>query len=360
MIDVLLAGLLNTGEVKNNQTRANLSTNQSTLTSQFNFTPNPSYEISGYGKGWCWKTQTERLTSRCGGGGEGAKDISCSPFYYRPFQAESNDPSRKTGCGKGDGGYFDIVTGAGDNQGARAWASYPKKSDYWVFHNCDGAGIQPDCFGDVVYIERFEGSNNTKPGCYRDKNGRNHCTFTHPNSGSTFGAKKYWAGWFTNNGRISKSDCQAGGQGGPIRPWGGKNDNICNNITGLPNPYEGLPGLVKTQYFGGTFSFLLFPWVCEQDNSMVTDNFSSPSMDTYGVKNGWKCYADNEPGKQANGDMGWPPEIEIYFAGLFRESNGNYVIKFDKWMITSDHGENPVQIGRGYAIYPCSDGRCPW
>ena len=82
-------------------------------------------------------------------------------------------------------------------------------------------------------------------------------------------------------------------------------------------------------------------------------------MDSFGVKSGWKCYADNEPGT-FNGSNGWPPEIEIYLAGLFRESNGNYVIKFDKWMITSDHGENPVQIGRGYAIYPCSDGRCPW
>ena len=84
-------------------------------------------------------------------------------------------------------------------------------------------------------------------------------------------------------------------------------------------------------------------------------------MDTYKVKSGWKCYADNEPGKLSDGKTnGWPPEIEIYLAGLFRESNGNYVIKFDKWMITSDHGDKPVQIGRGYAIYPCSDGRCPW
>ena len=354
MIEVLLAGLLNTGEIKNNQPHENLRSDQSTLTSQFNFLPTPSYEISGEGNGWCWKTKTEKLTARCGGqDGEGAKDISCSPFYYRPLQAESDESSRKPGCGKGDGGYFDIVTGAGDNQGARAWASYPKKSDYWVFHNCDGAGIQPDCYGDVVYIERFEGSNNTKPGCYRDKNGRNHCTFTHPNSGSTFGAKKYWAGWY-GFGKINPKDCGSHATGGwQQSPKQNQLGSVCQNILNLENPYSNLPGKIKD------FSFLLFPWVCEQDSGMSTNNFTSPSMDSYGVKSGWKCYADNEPGN-FNGSNGWPPEIEIYLAGLFRESNGNYVIKFDKWMITSDHGDKPVQIGRGYAIYPCSDGRCPW
>ena len=359
MIEVLLAGLLNTGEIKNNQPHENLRSDQNTLTSQFNFLPTPSYEISGQGNGWCWKTKTEKLTARCGGTPqEGTKDVSCSPFYYRPFQAESDVSSRKPGCGKGDGGYFDIVTGAGDNNGARAWASYPKESDYWVFHNCDGAGIQPDCFGDVLYIERFEGSNKTKPGCYRDKNGRNHCTFTHPDSGSTFGAQKYWAGWYGSSGKISKNDCGSHATGAWQYP---KPTTVYQNITNIRNPYEGLPGLVESQYFGGTFSFLLFPWVCEQDSSMSTDNFSSPSMDTYKVKSGWKCYADNEPGQLSDGKTnGWPPEIEIYFAGLFKESNGNYVIKFDKWMITAEHGVNPIQIGKGYAIYPCSDGRCPW
>ncbi len=357
MIDVLLAALLNTGEIKNNHPHANLRSDQRTLTSQFNFAPTPPYQISGYGQGWCWKTKTEKLIARCGGGPEGAKDISCSPFYYRPLQAQSDNPSIKPGLGKGDGGYFDIVTGAGDNQGARAWASYPKKSDYWVFHNGDGAGIQPDCYGDILYIERFEGSNSTKPGCYRDKNGRNQCTFTHPNSKSTFGTKKYWAGWY-GYGDLRKGDqCKSKATG----QWGGYGGvSLCSNIQKLTNPYEGLPGLVKTQYFNGTFSFMLFPWVCEQDNSMATDNFSSPSMDTYGVKSGWKCYADNEPGKQADNSAGWPPEIEIYLAGLFKEDNGNYVIRFDKWMITAENGINPVQIGKGYAIYPCSDGRCPW
>merc|ERR1711972_525633 len=41
----------------------------------------------------------------------------------------------------------------------RAWAgdfSGKGNLDYFVFHGCDGAGIQSDCLGDIKYIERIE------------------------------------------------------------------------------------------------------------------------------------------------------------------------------------------------------------
>ena len=312
--------------------------------------------ISGLGKGYCWahipspNGKITKLENFCGGGGEGAKDISCSPFSYRPYQFNlDQNPPLKSVCSGSP--YEDIVAGAQWNMGARSWASFPKsgRKDYWVFHNCDGAGIQPDCLGDIKYIERFDGSN-TQPGCKKGPHGRNHCTFTHPNSKTTFGQMKYWSGWYGfGNDVESGKICGAGKD--LDRRW---KVDVCNkiqNINNGSNPYKNVSGVKHT------FSFALYPWVCEADSSMPNANFTSPSMDTYGVTSGWKCYADNEP--ENNQGKGWPPFIEIYFAGLFEESPGKYVLKLDKWMI--NNSDTPELIGKGFAIYPCNSGdNCEW
>ncbi len=304
--------------------------------------------ISGLGQGFCWAKipypngTVTKLTNYCGGGGEGAKDISCSPFSYRPFQYNL-DKNLPNPCGGGS--YDNIIAGAQWQMGARVWASFPaeNRSDYWVFHNCDGAGIQPDCLGDIKYIERFDGLTSQPPGCEKGPHGRNHCTFTHPNSGTTFGRMKYWAGWYLNGDGVETGQiCGAGGN--LDRPW---NQDVCNKIRSInngTNPYNNVANVKHT------FTFALYPWVCEADDSMPNTNFTSPSMDSYGVTNGWKCYADNEPG----GAGGWPPFIEIYFAGLFIESGDKYVLRLDKWMI--NNSDTPELIGKGYALYPCNSG----
>lgn len=311
--------------------------------------------ISGLGQGFCWahipapNGPVTKLTNFCGGGGEGASDTSCSPFFYRPFQFNlDQNPVLKPVCGGSP--YEDIVAGAQWNMGARTWASFPKsnRKDYWVFHNCDGAGIQPDCFGDIKYIERFDGGN-TQPGCLKGPHGRNHCTFTHPNSKTTFGQMRYWAGWY-GLGDDVRSGAICGAGPGNARPW---YQPVCDKIMAIHksgNPYDNVKGKIHT------FSFALYPWVCEQDSSMPNANFTSPSMDSYGVKYGWKCYADNEPGISGKG---WPPFVEIYFAGLFLESPNKYVLRLDKWMI--DNSDTPKLIGEGYKIYPCNSGdECEW
>jgi hypothetical protein len=80
----------------------------------------------------------------------------------------------------------------------------------------------------------------------------------------------------------------------------------------------------------------------------LTAEAISPSMDSYGVGKGWRCYADNEPGSVD----GWPPFIEIYFASLFQENSEKYVLKLDRWMI--NNSAIPVLVGKGYALYPCN------
>ena len=303
--------------------------------------------ISGLGQGFCWaKTPypngpVTKLTNYCGGGGEGKKDISCSPFTYRPYQFNL-DHNTANPCGGGP--YENIIAGAQWKMGARTWASFPagNRRDYWVFHNCDGAGIQPDCLGDIKYIERFDGGP-SQPGCEKGPHGRNHCTFTHPNSGTTFGRMKYWAGWY-NVGNDVETGKLCGAGANRDRPW---NSDVCSSIRSInngQNPYKNVEGVKHT------FTFALFPWVCEADSSMPNSNFTSPSMEAYGVTKGWKCYADNEPGSSG----GWPPFIEIYFAGLFQESNDKFVLKLDKWMI--NNSATPELVGQGYALYPCNSG----
>lgn len=318
------------------------------------YATSPPVLISGLGQGFCWahipspNGPVTKLTNFCGGGGEGAKDISCSPFYYRPFQFNlDQNPPLPSVCGGGP--YENIVTGAQWNMGARTWASFPRsgRKDYWVFHNCDGAGIQPDCLGDIKYIERFDGEN-TQPGCVKGPHGRNHCTFTHPNSMTTFGRMRYWAGWYGSGDDVRNGNiCGAGAD--KARPW---YEPVCERIMAIHksgNPYEELEGVIHT------FSFALYPWVCEQDTSMPNANFTSPSMDSFGVKSGWKCYADNEPGNS----KGWPPFVEIYFAGLFQESPNKYVLRLDKWIINNSN--TPTLAGEGYKIYPCNSGdQCEW
>ena len=78
--------------------------------------------ISGLGQGFCWaKTPypngpVTKLTNYCGGGGEGKKDISCSPFTYRPYQFNL-DHNTANPCGGGP--YENIIAGAQWNMGTR-------------------------------------------------------------------------------------------------------------------------------------------------------------------------------------------------------------------------------------------------
>jgi len=166
------------------------------------------------------------------GGGDLSDDVwtqlGCTPYTYKPnvqnrVNAQPDGSPRPDDCGCapncGDS-YLDVISyGAGykyENagyvmNGANVWAAdtnnwwLPAGSgttrDYFVFHGCDGAGLQSDCFGDIKYAEHIIGlhengkydihdgktsdgkSPNGGKGICSDPNetyGRTYCKFVHP------------------------------------------------------------------------------------------------------------------------------------------------------------------------------------
>ena len=100
---------------------------------------------------------------------------------------------------------------------------------------------------------------------------------------------KYWAGWYNVESDVETGKLFGAGANRD-RPW---NSDVCSSIRSInngQNPYKNTEGVKHT------FRFALFSWVSETDSSMPNTNFTSPSMESYGVTKGWKCYADNDPG----------------------------------------------------------------
>lgn len=82
-----------------------------------------------------------------------------------------------------------------------------KDTSYWVFHGCDGAGIMPDCKGDILFVEHFYGwaKDQSKVWCKsritiaqvasrtNDQNSNHEqCQFKHPGTGHIY--ENYEAG----------------------------------------------------------------------------------------------------------------------------------------------------------------------
>jgi len=95
---------------------------------------------------WCldgWKAKSTQHAADlskahfCGWG----KDLTCTPFKIKPYTH-----------GRTCGGGGSALTGAEE---VRKWV-YPGAKDSWVFHACDGAGIQgSDCNGDIYFAEHL-------------------------------------------------------------------------------------------------------------------------------------------------------------------------------------------------------------
>merc|ERR1712048_916022 len=172
----------------------------------------------------------------CGDNEDPAWQMSCTPFQYRPM-SYNNAQGLDEWCSYSDDpkndpdadiwatlAYDDTKNEAGDATpwpypGVRAWAAQFNNdcsqaggnSDYWVFHACDGAGIQGgDCAGDIKYVERFgftydgdmedfEYCNyDGQPTSYDD---RKYCKFVHPGTNKVY--EEYKAGW---TGTVNKGE----------------------------------------------------------------------------------------------------------------------------------------------------------
>jgi len=209
--------------------------------------------------------------------------------------------------------------------------------DYFVFHGCDGAGLQSDCFGDILYAEHIIGLNeNDEYGIYdgktfdgkspngvkgicsdpNDTYGRSYCKFVHP--GTMTVHEDYYGGFhskcsgFGNMGDdgalcITEDDFQSTASG----VW--KKGDLDKKVLNIPNVYFGGQHPFADED-GYHFSFMMYPWRCDNGGPAANNLFSYPSISDWG----YECYVDNEPG-------GWgaPPDIEIYFGVLLNNGVGD-------------------------------------
>lgn len=286
------------------------------------------------------------------------KELTCTPYNYRPF---TYNLQHGNVC---NGEVFDLLTGSRSD--ARAWAYFDatgkaSSGDFFVFHACDGAGLQSDCKGDIKYVEHFAGraqGNSCQQDPKTSSNMRNYCKFKHPGTGTIY--ENYEAGWW--------NDGNAGGQApngitdymaasSANGQWGDgvKRGVVTQAVMAWPNPYMQYDG--KSNGYGTmhAISFTTFPWVCTRSDN--GDNyFAAPSQ----VETGVKCYADNEPGWYKN-TPGWPPYVYIYHMLLYKEASGKMALKGQKstielatsWSIQGPEAE--------FVLYQCHPGdACPW
>jgi len=323
------------------------------------------WDPSGDGNFWCVQQDLDNQ-NYCGGADtdDPWAPLSCTPYAYRPntYNILHNSPIGTCGNGswRDDDPYLNIIAngqGYGSstypNVDTNAWASdfNSKNADYWVFHGCDGAGLQSDCAGDIKYIERLsylwndsyygindgEGNMPSEGVCtgWDDTYNRNYCKFVHPGTKHVY--SDYHGGWWgddcgdgrsqfgsSNMACIKEEDFSSLASGdwtGPLK------DNVFN----IPDAYFG--GNHPFDGDGDNFSFMLFEWRCEEDSNLQHNLFSNPSIRDYG----WKCFVDNEPDSQSQSS---PPWVEIYFGTLTKDQDGKDVIKL--YQFQSDPSGNIV------------------
>lgn len=230
----------------------------------------------------------------------------CSPFYYKPYVQSYS------GFGPLGWTRYNAATGYNQGKSQQVWASCndSDKSQcdgYWVFHSGDGAGIEDDCLGDISYTERMgqrlgavtdDLPRSLASWCSADKNGRSNspiCPFVHPGSQEYYA--DYAAGWISYGnggwGTLSTTAMASAATGA----W---NATVQQNIMDLITDPNQNPWANDS----ANMQLIIFPWVCANDGRKDGNNFSYPTL-TETEK--YKCYADNEPGKN-----GWPPVMEIY------------------------------------------------
>ena len=342
----------------------------------------------------------------CGDNDDPVDQMSCTPFEYRPMSfnniANKDGPQIDEYCSyspdpkNSDDIWatlaYDDTLGGWDSSGSpapwpypgvRAWAAQFNgdcsqaggNSDYWVFHACDGAGIQGgDCKGDIKYVERF-GWNyygdmeedfgycnyDGQPWSYDN---RMYCRFVHPGTNKVY--EEYKAGWtgFTND----KEDTFWAAKGLPTAEqaflsaanggWDPDSALMQTLSTFSDWAYGWNGGKHPYTWTGKWFSFPMFAWRADYISDDHDNNkLSYPTI----AENGWKVYADNEPG-----DTGAPPEVDFILGGLTWDDDTPKLV-FDMWRSDADGNmwklNDEVANGTSFVLYPVheNDGSCaPW
>ena len=305
----------------------------------------------------------------CGGTHNPETELSCSPFNYRPWTTNNNFKLQNNGSDPTYCTQSNVVNqlAGGPFNTTRAWMYFKddqgsRDNNYWVFHGCDGAGIMPDCKGDIFYVERIfersedqstvwcqgtEGLPNITLGqvpqhAHENGAGRRQCQFKHPGTGTVY--KNYEAGvWGWNLTTIR--DDMVGSAAAKLqgREWG---KGVKGLVQGITTPFNGQPAIVM----------VTFPWVCTGANSNEdqTGLFTNPRTP------GAKCYWDNEPLTDGQGQNGYPPQIQVYWMQLGNDSGKEYLTVYG-YYLDNNGGPNIKRMnnGQSWRLYACH-GECPW
>jgi len=356
----------------------------------------------GGGSDNCAQCADQVANPWCGGTNFPWNEMSCSPFKYYPKSFNRNNGLKET-CTWNDEPLFNTLTNdeqGWPNWGVRAWAANfkggatpPAKNyndEYFVFHGCDGAGIQGgDCAGDIKYFERFgplydDTSKGVSNGCvwsdslqkYFADDHYQTCFTKDQNTGQPLGLDEARNnGWWNDHnpedgfqcqweGTDSRAYCKfihpgtqkvyddyRGGFGGDIDPsltfWSQANmpSAIKQFKSGHNGDWTGFNYDQISQYHNGQhpfawtgnwFSFALLQWRAS-DSGSWNNYLSYPSI----RMNGKKMYVDNEPGGE-KGSNGHPPEVEVYLAGLDTSTANKPVLYLERWRSQPD-GNFPSQ-----------------
>merc|ERR1712151_1119109 len=250
--------------------------------------------------------------------------------------------------------------------------------DVWILHGCDGAGIQTDCAGDIMYLEHFDSKSPVaEQDCPVGNYGQDHTqcpTFYH--QGLQESLPGYSCGWWRGyNSPVGIEEANGDGIGalGPKENDGDtqtgdyssslldalRNCPDCAGGTALEHPYAGTDALA---YFTGAS----WPWICTWGGDGDMPYTGSTA----------NCYCDNEPwnGRQPKGGfLGAKPEYPrtamFTYCVLFADDGTGIKLVCD--FITMEGAG--ATANRGVELFPtdfeggvtCSSkrtylGRSPW
>lgn len=271
----------------------------------------------------------------CGGGG----DWSCTPWAFTvdwtsdceshngcwtTIECDGGDGSLIVGNDNGagiylpkwqraDGSWCDSVTCADESSGG---------ANYFVFHTCDGAGLQSDCKGSQWYVEQlsqYNGERGTNGGDPQvgevHPSGTTNPSFNFYHPGTANEYEWYWCGWWSKVEAWAGFDASVG--------W---MDNT-NGGSEVSNSGSGHTPSWARDAFGGQdadATVALYPWICQ----------NGADADKTGIQNGaamyagdhggkiWNCFCDNNGPNGHPGDSQPPPHYKLY--SLKKEG--------DKWL----------------------------
>ncbi|MDE0886785.1 MAG: hypothetical protein OSB70_14755 [Myxococcota bacterium] len=314
----------------------------------------------------CKDSQKSMQPMTCDGNGQ--SPLSCTPYFYRPFAWNFNNLPWNASTNRGStppgfeqeassvpaswsDPWMQKVVGAENGLNVQAFTAPVAHTDGYVFHGTDGAGLQSDCYGDIKYVEHFDPLATVCAAAQRDR-----AMFTHPATGTQFQPCEYWGGWNTS-GTIQENEFGSKASGYWDSEVSATQPNISPGSTGggvldAVSDYYGRLGNACDE--DNKFSFMLFPWVCndvgtDPSTGMPNNNFSAPSV----TASGTKCYVDNEPGSvnPATQKKGAPPYIEIIIGCIGETVNSETLLTFGIYEISA--GTLPATfIGDNYEISP--------